>query len=108
MKSLLKHHGFKLTGVKPDLYTAIGTILYLLQGSLMNILLGLDSKHKSGISSTVSICLQGIDCIVDKIQVWKGSGAGLLKEKEVEVSRECYGHFQPLNASIGTPQRILC
>lgn len=39
MKVLLRHHGMNLSGVKSNLYTA----------------LGIDSKHASGLPSTVRI-----------------------------------------------------
>jgi hypothetical protein len=55
MKVLLRNHGATLSGVKADLYTMIG-VLYLLDFSDRSTpsLLGIDSKHSSGIPSTVS------------------------------------------------------
>ncbi|CCA72760.1 hypothetical protein PIIN_06698 [Serendipita indica DSM 11827] len=60
MKVLLRHHGLRLAGAKPNLYTAIE----------------LDSKHLSGIPSTV----------------WKGSGGpgSVLSEAEVQALRNEY------------------
>jgi len=62
MKHLLRRHGLKLTGVKPDMYSAIQ----------------LDSKHKSGIPSTI----------------WKGKGDGgsasLLTDEQIKVERDTY------------------
>ncbi|KIM26998.1 hypothetical protein M408DRAFT_330350 [Serendipita vermifera MAFF 305830] len=60
MKVLLRHHGLKLSGAKPDLYTAIG----------------LNSKHPSGIPSTI----------------WKGTGGpgSLLTADEIQELRSAY------------------
>ncbi|KAF8842858.1 hypothetical protein BDN67DRAFT_965307 [Paxillus ammoniavirescens] len=63
MQVLLRHHGANLSGVKSDLYTEIG----------------LDSKHPSGISSTV----------------WKNTA--LLKDAEVKELKDAY--FAELSAS---------
>ncbi|KAK7472479.1 hypothetical protein VKT23_000594 [Stygiomarasmius scandens] len=56
MKILLRNHGFQLSGVKSDLYT----------------LIGIDSKHPSGIQSTI----------------WKNSA--LMKDSEIKELREAY------------------
>ncbi|KAG9312074.1 hypothetical protein JVU11DRAFT_7356 [Chiua virens] len=63
MKVLLRRHGLNLSGVKSDLYT----------------LIGVDSKHPSGIPSTV----------------WKN--ASLLKDSEIKELKEAY--FSELSAS---------
>ncbi|KAN0081239.1 protein of unknown function (DUF1917) domain containing protein [Tylopilus felleus] len=63
MKVLLRQHGVNLSGVKSDLYTTIG----------------LDSKHPSGIPSTV----------------WKN--VSLLKDSEIKELKEAY--FAELSAS---------
>jgi hypothetical protein len=58
MKILLKNHGMNLSGVKSNLYTAIGASnqknFYFTEEFLI-IDAGLDSKHSSGIPSTVSM-----------------------------------------------------
>lgn len=56
MKVLLRHHGLNLSGVKPDLYTD----------------LGIDSKHSSGIPSTV----------------WKATS--LMKDMEIKELRSAF------------------
>ncbi|KAH9942214.1 uncharacterized protein BXZ73DRAFT_74511 [Epithele typhae] len=63
MKVLLRHHGLNLMGVKTDLYTHIG----------------LDSKHPSGVSSTV----------------WKNTA--LMKDTEIKALKEEY--FKELEAA---------
>ncbi|PIL33417.1 hypothetical protein GSI_04039 [Ganoderma sinense ZZ0214-1] len=63
MKVLLRNHGMNLMGVKTNLYTSIG----------------LDSKHPSGVSSTV----------------WKNTA--LMKDSEIKALREEY--FSELNAT---------
>lgn len=56
MKVLLRNHGVNLSGVKSDLYTIIGQflvfegVIYLRSLSSPS---GVDSKHPSGIPSTV-------------------------------------------------------
>ncbi|KAG8830787.1 hypothetical protein FRC17_004245 [Serendipita sp. 399] len=69
MKVLLGDHGLKISGAKPNLYTAIG----------------LDSKHSSGIPSTV----------------WKGSGGdgSLLSSSEVQSLRD--GYFKSQSGGVG-------
>ena len=68
MEVLLRRHGVNLSGVKSNLYTAIGTWQAQLpcerraiEGTecghtRTNEFVGLDSKHPSGIQSTVSPC----------------------------------------------------
>ncbi|KAI1785214.1 hypothetical protein LXA43DRAFT_150477 [Ganoderma leucocontextum] len=63
MKVLLRHHGMNLMGVKTNLYTSIG----------------LDSKHPSGVSSTV----------------WKNTA--LMKDSEIKALKDEY--FSELNAA---------
>ncbi|KAJ8581129.1 hypothetical protein M405DRAFT_752280 [Rhizopogon salebrosus TDB-379] len=63
MKVLLRHHGVNLSGVKSDLYTGIGKCL--------------DSKHPSGIPSTV----------------WKNTS--LLKDSEIKAN----AYFSEINAA---------
>ncbi|THV05129.1 hypothetical protein K435DRAFT_713703 [Dendrothele bispora CBS 962.96] len=72
MRVLLRSHGFSLSGVKSDLFT----------------LIGIDSKHPSGIPSTI----------------WKNSA--LMKDSEIKELREA--HFAELNSkpavSVEEPQ----
>lgn len=63
MKVLLRHHGVNLSGVKSDLYTGVG----------------LDSKHSSGIPSTV----------------WKNTS--LLADSEIKDLKDAY--FSELNVA---------
>ena len=58
MKVLLRHHGANLSGVKSNLYTAIGArrVSHVPRGTAPYspaVPAGLDSKHASGIQSTV-------------------------------------------------------
>ena len=53
MKVLLRQHGLNLSGVKSDLYTIIGMMSFIPFHCLLISLEGLDSKHSSGIPSTV-------------------------------------------------------
>ena len=60
MKHLLRHHGLKLTGVKPDMYSVIRESSKSPRPEHMIDEMGhaeLDSKHKSGLPSTV--CMTG-------------------------------------------------
>ncbi|KXN85290.1 hypothetical protein AN958_11390 [Leucoagaricus sp. SymC.cos] len=66
MKVLLRNHGTSLSGVKADLYTAVG----------------IDSKHPSGVPSTVC-----------QSNVWKNTA--LLKDTEIKALREEF--FENLN-----------
>ncbi|KAG0702899.1 hypothetical protein DFH29DRAFT_804291 [Suillus ampliporus] len=66
MKILLRYHGVNLSGVKSDLYTGIGKCL--------------DSKHSSGIPSTV----------------WKNTA--LLTDSEIKASDLKDAYFSELNA----------
>ena len=52
MRVLLRDVGARLSGVKPDLYTAVGSYQVSAYASL-TLVAGLDSKHPSGVSSTV-------------------------------------------------------
>lgn len=57
MRVLLRKHGMTLMGVKSNLYTAIGLCRILPQYCIRKTEYdhaGLDSKHASGIQSTVS------------------------------------------------------
>ena len=57
MKVLLRNHGASLSGVKSDLYTAIGQ--FLISEGLYTVFIilspGIYSKHPSGIFSTVCV-----------------------------------------------------
>ena len=61
MKVLLRNHGLNLMGVKTNLYTSIGVFIIGRSPSHVALIVdvrmfhdtGLDSKHASGISSTV-------------------------------------------------------
>lgn len=56
MKHLLRHHGLKLTGAKPDMYSVIRESSKSPRPWHMIDEMGhaeLDSKHKSGVPSTV-------------------------------------------------------
>ncbi|KAG8834591.1 hypothetical protein FRC18_001792 [Serendipita sp. 400] len=73
MRVLLRDHGLKISGAKPSLYTAVG----------------LDSKHPSGIPSTV----------------WKGSGGdgSLFSVSEVQSLRDAY--YKPQDGEQTTGQQ---
>jgi hypothetical protein len=65
MKILLKNHGANLSGVKSDLYTLIGGWkLQLIRTANYQrpFIIGLDSKHASGIPSTVGPSVNTVPC----------------------------------------------
>jgi hypothetical protein len=82
MKVLLRQHGFNLSGVKSDLYTQLGKnsiFLGLIHGSdsLSFLSPGIDSKHPSGLQSTV----------------WKNTQ--LMKDSEIKELKEAYFASKP-------------
>ena len=64
MKVLLRNHGVNLSGVKSDLYTLIGQFFISDYIPRVHYLLppGIDSKHPSGIPSTVRVPLSFLVC----------------------------------------------
>ena len=56
LRVLLRKHGITPNGVKSNLYTSIGMIrISAIDASYAELCSGLDSKHPSGIQSTVSL-----------------------------------------------------
>ncbi|KAI6116072.1 hypothetical protein F5141DRAFT_1266595 [Pisolithus sp. B1] len=73
MKVLLRQHGVNLSGVKSDLYTSIG----------------LDSKHPSGVPSTVHNDIN-LRTSLNSITFRSGSNTALLPDSEIRELKEAY------------------
>jgi hypothetical protein len=64
MRVLLRNHGATLSGVKSNLYTTIGKMRLIFWFQQTNAkTLGIDSKHASGIPSTVRSCERVVDLL---------------------------------------------
>ncbi|KAG5342607.1 hypothetical protein C0989_012112 [Termitomyces sp. Mn162] len=89
MKILLRNHGIGLSGVKSDLYTALGGFSIELPSLSVNVdpSIGIDSKHASGLPSTT----------------WKNSA--LISDAESKELRDAF--FADLASNKVTPAKEL-